>query len=307
VHVLFLFVDGVGIGGEDPAVNPLAAARMPVLRSLFGGEIPFSTDAASPDTRMVRLDATLGVEGLPQSGTGQTSLFTGVNAAALIGKHFGPHPYSSLRPLLASHSLFSRLVASGRRCAFANAFPGRFFRYIAEHPNRVTATTLSALGAGLPLAGAAELIAGSAVSADISGEGWKALGHPETPVITPAEAGERLAGLARRHALVLFEYWHTDRAGHAQVMADAVRVLEGFDEMLGGVLDAMDRATTLLVLTSDHGNVEDLSVKTHTRNPVPALFAGHRADEVSDSLLASSAGRPDLTHVAPALLRSLGV
>lgn len=303
MRVLFLFCDGVGAGDSDPAVNPFRAAELPNLRFLCGGLPPFQAPpAGTTASTLLHLDAALGVAGLPQSGTGQTALFTGVNAARLIGKHFGPYPYSSLRPLLRTQALLPRLVRAGRRCAFANAFPDRFFRYIRDHPARMTATTMSALGAELPLAGEAELAAGKAISADLTAEGWKALGHPEAPVVTLGEAGRRLAEITAAHEFTLFEYWHTDRAGHTQDMAEAVRVLERFDAMLGGVLEHVDPAECLLVLTSDHGNVEDLSVKTHTLRPVPLLLHGRRAGDVAAHILRSSGGAPDLTHVAPAIL-----
>ncbi len=37
MHVLFLFLDGVGLGPADPASNPFAAASYPSLRALAGG------------------------------------------------------------------------------------------------------------------------------------------------------------------------------------------------------------------------------------------------------------------------------
>ena len=127
-----LFLDGVGIGVKDPSVNPLFAARMPALRSLFGGELPSlgRRRISSGTASVLPLDATLGVPGLPQSGTGQTSLFTGVNGAALAGKHFGPHPYSTLKPVIAERSIFRRLREAGKSPLFANAFPQRFFDYL---------------------------------------------------------------------------------------------------------------------------------------------------------------------------------
>ena len=56
------------------------------------------------------VDACLGVEGLPQSGTGQTSIFTGINAPKFIGKHFGPYPYSTLLPEIEEKNIFKSLI-----------------------------------------------------------------------------------------------------------------------------------------------------------------------------------------------------
>jgi hypothetical protein len=277
---------------------------MPVLRSLFGGELPSLARSriSSGAAVVLPLDATLGVPGFPQSGTGQTSLFTGVNGAAVAGKHFGPHPYSTLKPVIAERNIFRRLREGGKSPLFANAFPQRFFDYLGSHRARMTVTTLSATTSGLPLLRAEDLARGRAVSADITNAGWLALGYPDIAVIPPAEAGKRLSVLSREHDFVLFEYWKTDFAGHAMDPREAVNVLETFDAMLGGILDSLDADGTLLLITSDHGNIEDLTTKTHTCNPVPLVLYGAGA--------ASCARRFDadagLTAVTPVLLGYIG-
>jgi 2,3-bisphosphoglycerate-independent phosphoglycerate mutase len=72
-----------------------------------------------------------------------------------------------------------------------------------------------------------------------------------------------------------------------------VRALECVDAFLGGVVDALPGGT-LLVIASDHGNIEDATTG-HTRNPVPVLALGPGAAEVADRTRA-------ITDVAPALL-----
>lgn len=301
MHVLMLFVDGLGMGERDSTANPLCVAHLPALRSMLGGDLPLHdrSHCESKHTVLLPLDATLGVDGLPQSGTGQTALFTGVNGARLIGKHFGPYPYSTLRPIIVERNIIRRLLDRGKSVVFANAFPQRFFDYIMKHPSRRTVTTLSCQSAGIGLMGDRELEAGVAVSADITSEAWEKLGYPGITPVNPETAGERLAYLAARNDFVLFEYWLTDRAGHAQDMSGAVTVLERFDRMLAGLLSAVDLTNTLLVITSDHGNVEDLSTKSHTRNAVPCILHGNQAP-----LLASAIGS-DLTSITPFLLQTL--
>ena len=299
-----LFLDGVGLGVEDPSVKPLFAARMPALRSLFGGELPSLARSriSSGAATVLPLDATLGVPGFPQSGTGQTSLFTGVNGAAVAGKHFGPHPYSTLKPVIAERNIFRRLREGGKSPLFANAFPQRFFDYLGSHRARMTVTTLSATTSGLPLLLAEDLARGRAVSADITNAGWLALGYPDIAVIPPAEAGKRLSVLSREHDFVLFEYWKTDFAGHAMDPREAVNVLETFDAMLGGILDSLDADGTLLLITSDHGNIEDLTTKTHTCNPVPLVLYGAGASSCARRFDADAG----LTAVTPVLLGYIG-
>jgi bisphosphoglycerate-independent phosphoglycerate mutase (AlkP superfamily) len=135
-----------------------------------------------------------------------------------------------------------------------------------------------------------------ALSADITRARWPELGYPELPIVTPEAAGEHLCTIAKKHTFTLFEYWLTDHAGHAQDMAVAVEILERFDALLGGLLKEFDSSESLLILTSDHGNVEDLSTKTHTRNPVPCLAVGKKRKEFLR-------GIRDLTHITPAILK----
>lgn len=302
-----LFLDGVGIGRNDPGVNPFLVAQLPAFRSLSGGGIPTlrSRRFHSGDSAVIPLDATLGIRGLPQSGTGQTSLFVGVNGPRLAGKHFGPFPYSTLRPIIREKNIFRRLLEAGKRPCFANAFPQRYFDYMDRHPSRLTVTSLSCVSSGVPRFGSEELRAGRAISADITNDAWPMLGYPDMPRIEPSEAGQRVLRLIDRHDFVLFEYWRTDKAGHAHSLDDAVRVLEIFDAMLAAIVDGLDVRTTLLVMTSDHGNLEDLSTKTHTRNPVPLYLFGHRHAEFAALIQGRSKRPPSLRSISPTILRLL--
>lgn len=298
-----LFLDGVGIGTDNASVNPLVVAELPALRALLGGFPPVDGHRTYHDIRasLLPLDANLGVDGLPQSGTGQTALFTGENGPAIAGRHFGPYPYSTLKPIIAEKNIFRRLQEAGASVCFANAFPDRFFAWAARQRSRLTVTTLSCMTSGIPLAREQDLLGGRAVSADITGAGWHALGHPAVPVISPQEAGRRLAALVSEHDFVLFEYWHTDHAGHHRNMEEAVDVLQRFDGMLEGILSSLTMDDTLLFVTSDHGNIEDLSVKSHTRNPVPGILAGAGHGVLAEKLRATPSGG-DLTQVTPLLV-----
>ena len=295
---MFLFLDGVGIGAMNPDANPFFRAQLPHMRSILGGALPhtrlsrISVDAGE----LVPLNSTLGVPGLPQSGTGQAALFTGVNAARKIGKHFGPHPTTTLHPLLQEKNIFRRLKSAGKSVCFVNAFPKQFFEYVNTGTRRLTVTTLSCRYADVPLLGAEELRRNDAVSADLTRSRWSDLGYPEFHAITPAESGRHLARIALKHDFTLFEFWLTDVAGHSRDMTRAVEVLERFDEFLGGVLEDFDAASTLLILTSDHGNIEDLATKSHTRNPVPCVALGTRHREFLT-------GVKSLIHITPSIVR----
>jgi 2,3-bisphosphoglycerate-independent phosphoglycerate mutase len=300
LRTIFLFLDGLGLGRTDPDVNPIFRARLPHLRSLLGGKLPhlglrrISSDRAVA----IPLNATLGIAGLPQSGTGQATLFTGVNAAKLMGKHFGPYPATTLHPLIEASNIFREFKSKALSVCFANAFPRQFFEYASSGKRRLSVTTLSCRFADVALYDADALGRDEAVSADITRARWPELGYPDLPVITPREAGKHLWGMTARHSFTLFEYWLTDYAGHGRDMATAVETLERFDGMLGGLLEDFDPKECTLILTSDHGNIEDLSTKSHTRNPVPCILAGRRHRELSSVL-------KNLAHVTPALLASV--
>src|SRR5712692_4882 len=275
-RVLMLFLDGVGIGRADKKINPFFAAELTELRGLFEGELPQLSRRTihSPSASVVPLNATLGVPGLPQSGTGQTALFTGINAAKFIGKHYGPYPYSSLRPVISEQNIFRKLSRLGRKVFYANAYPQRYFDHLTNHKSRITVTVMAWLESGFSLNDYSKLQQEKALAADITNERWVKLGFGDVPVISPTQAGRRLVSMLEDFDFVLYEYFYTDHAGHSQSMENAVAVLQMVDGFLGGILAALDPKKDLLIVTSDHGNIEDLSRKSHTRNPVPLITVG---------------------------------
>ena len=96
MSILFVFLDGVGLAPPGPD-NPLSTVPMPHLRELLGGPLVLDGVVQIANLHYSALDACLGVPGLPQSATGQTALFTGLNAPALVGDHVSAHPTAPLR------------------------------------------------------------------------------------------------------------------------------------------------------------------------------------------------------------------
>jgi hypothetical protein len=256
--------------------------------------------ALSGDDRLARpIDATLGVEGLPQSGTGQATLFTGVNCAEIVGRHFGPFPHSATHDVLASQSVFRRLqklLGSEQAAAFANAYPPRFFEF-ARGRGRWTVTTRACMEAGVEVRGIEALRRGRAVTADLTGAAWRDHLDLDVEVHDVAEAGRRLVDLHRDYAFTLYEYFLTDKVGHGRIDLPADDLLGQLDAFFAAVTDRLDPATESLVVTSDHGNLEDLSVSTHTRNPVPLLVTGWAAPYFRDA--------GSLADVTPAIVQAL--
>lgn len=293
-----VFLDGVGIGDRDPDHNPFFRARMGWLQPAIG-ELPSldrpGTSGAS--ARAFPVDATLGVEGTPQSGTGQTSLLTGRNAARLFGRHFGPWTPVALRPLLSRENLLVRSLAGAVPTAFANAYPRGWPGTLPSR--RLAAPPLAARAAGLLTRHEEHLLRGDAVASEIVHGPWRRhLGPDDLPDVTPEEAGIRLAGITMRHRLTFFAHYGTDYAGHRGGMDGAVRALERVDAFLGGLEAGLRDAATFLVI-SDHGNVEDVRTG-HTLNPALGLAVGPGASELATAIRS-------LTDVAGAVLRWLGV
>lgn len=317
--LLFIFLDGIGLGAASDD-NPFASAETPHLRALIGRPLIDGPEIVEDDLLFRGIDATMGVEGLPQSATGQTALFTGVNAAQAVGMHVATYPTAPLREILAQHSLFKRAAEAGRRVTFANPFHDVYWQAVEQGRARLSATTLAIKASGVPFRSLADLERGEAVFWDITHEVAR-LGRPprrlranrhssETdqaiadpppfpfPPIPAGEAGRRLAALAAQHHLTLYESFLSDLAGHRRLAPRAEQVIETIDAFLGGVLRHRAPQTTL-ILTSDHGNLETRSFKGHTLNPVPLLVAGPGTAHFFTVR--------DITHIAPAILHILDV
>jgi len=282
--VVLIFVDGLGLGQNDPSRNPLA--RLP------GGFLGiYRADGADPPQGRVHagglllgLDAALGVDGLPQSATGQTTLLTGVNAARELGRHLYGFPNQALRSLIMEHSILKQAAERGLKACFLNAYRPRFFEIgeaIWEKPLSVTTWTNRA--AGLPFFTLEDVVARASIYQDFSNESLRARGF-DVPVFTPEEAGTILARRARDFDFLLYEYFRTDGAGHAQEMEGAVREIERLERFVKSALAGIDLAETLVILTSDHGNIEDLSVKAHTGNPALTILWGRGAEDAAARL-----------------------
>jgi hypothetical protein len=297
-RILFVFLDGVGLGPPGPH-NPFSVHEPGSLYRL-SDETPWTHDLSPRSTprRLVRpLDATLGIEGLPQSGTGQASLFTGLNCAAQVGRHFGPFPHSATHEVLDDQNLFHHVQAlapTPAPTAFANAFPPQFFD---ASSRRSTVTTRCCAGANVPLRDLEALRSGRAVAADLTAQAWRDTLHLDVSPQTAAQAAQALFATHRDHVLTLFEYFRTDKVGHRRGDLTPEVVLERLDVFFGRLLDLLDPTRDTLVVTSDHGNLETTTHTQHTRHPVPLFVHGWAAPCFAEAR--------DLTDVTPAIVEAL--
>lgn len=291
MSVLLIFVDGLGIGDDNPGVNPLGRARTTHLKAAWGH---IQAPAVRAGALVVPTDATLNVEGLPQSATGQTTLFTGINAARRVGCHVHGFCTRALAEILDRSSIFARISQGNGRATFANAYTPEFFR---GERRFLSVTTVAMQLAGLRFRDLGDLARGEAVFHDMTNRTLRQRGY-DLPEVHPREAGRRLARLALAHDFTLYEHFQTDQAGHDRDMDRGIHLLEQLDRLLDAVLEASSSDELLVILTSDHGNVEDLSTRTHTKNLVPTMLWGHDREVVAEGL-------HTLADITPAVLRYL--
>ncbi|WP_204141099.1 alkaline phosphatase family protein [Halomicronema sp. CCY15110] len=293
---ILLFLDGVGLG-DRATDNPLAIPEhTPFLSQLLGSPLVRELSVRQPQVLAKPIDARLGIPGLPQSATGQTTLYTGMNAAKFRGHHQSGFANGSLRQLIEAHSLFRQVMQLGGTATLANLYSPAYFEAIAQRRIRYAVGTLVNLTAQLPFRMQSEYEQEQAIFWDITGELAAARGIITAPPISPAVAGQRLAALGGRHTFTLFECFLPDYAGHRQDWGAAIAVLQRVDQCVEKLVENLPTNVTL-VITSDHGNVENLTTKRHTLNAVPLIAIGPNAQDFHPI--------HDLTGVATAIMQSL--
>ena len=295
--VLLIFIDGVGIGKEDYEFNPFFKYGFKTFSDILG-EIPSlkKQELVKDNIFLFPSDARLGIEGLPQSGTGQTSIFCGVNAAKIVGKHFGPYPYSTLIPIISEKNIFKYYLLKNERAFFVNAYPRVFFDYIKSGKSRLSVTTLSCKLNGMRLNRVSDVRRGKAITAEITNERWNIKLKYNLPVIRPKTAAKRLLKIASQHSFTAYEYFLTDHIGHGRYDGEVEKTINVLDEFLYSVITELDKKNITLIICSDHGNFEDLSIKTHTLNPSLTITAGRYAEILYKEI-------KDISQIKPAIIK----
>lgn len=293
MSLLLIFVDGLGMGTRGPH-NPLdllGPAAAPLAH--FQDE-----ETSLPhEGVLVRTDARLGVEGRPQSASGQTTILTGINAPAILGYHKQGFPNEEMREIIREHSIFLQLKRAGvGPNVFANTYTERFF---STRPRWVSATTVAVEAAGIPFRRVEDLREGRAVYHDFTNRLLVEAGE-DVPLRTPEEAAGVLAEVSSEHRFTLYEHFLTDRMGHEQNFEGALTVLSNLARFVRAVLEMVDLGRRTVLLTSDHGNVEDLSVRNHTLNPVPTLCWGPGRRLVANRVRTLADITPTICHILTA-------
>lgn len=290
MSVLLFFIDGLGIGRRGPH-NPLDGLEGAAPLAIFQDEEPQIPYRGI----LVRTDATLGISGRPQSASGQTTILTGVNAPQFLGYHKQGFPNKALLDIIEEHSIFLQLKRAGvEPNTFANAYTRRFFE---GRPRWVSATTAAMQAARMRFRDTEDLRRGRAVFQDFTNRMLIEKGE-DVPPRTPEEAAGILAEISREHRFTLYEYFITDKVGHLQDMEGARLVLLELAQLLRSLLSKLDLTQATVIMTSDHGNIEDLSSRNHTLNPVPTLVWGADALRFADRIRS-------LADITPAIMETL--
>lgn len=288
--VLLIFLDGVGIGVKNES-NPFSDIENLEPLANFRG---ISSDIIFRG-RLIPTDARLGVEGRPQSASGQTTIYTGINAPKTLGYHKQGFPNEALREIIYEHSIFLQLKRKKiEPNVFANAYTPRFF---SETPRWKSATTCAVEAAGMQFRRLPDLLGKKALFHDFTNEDLRQRGF-DAPLFSPTEAAGILADLTDNYRFTLYEHFITDKIGHDRDFERARIHLPLVAEFIRETLQRVNLENTTVILTSDHGNIEDLSVRNHTLNDVPTIVWGRKKDETAKKI-------KDLTDITPAILEVL--
>ena len=288
--VLLFFIDGLGIGARNEE-NPLAITEnLAPLAHFIGEQCEVIFDGV-----MIPTNPRLGVEGRPQSASGQTTILTGVNAPKILGFHKQGFPNEALREVLAENSIFLQLKKLKiEPNIFVNAYTPQFFT---EKPRWKSATTCAVEAARLQFRRLPDLHGRKALFHDFTNETLRERGF-DAPLFSPVEAAEILADLTKNHRFTLYEHFLTDKIGHDRDFERARIHLPLLAEFIRASLQRIDLERATVILTSDHGNIEDLSVRNHTLNNVPTIVWGRRNREISAKI-------KDLTDITPVIIELL--
>ncbi len=109
--------------------------------------------------------------------------------------------------------------------------------------------------------------------------------YDEKPEMSAAEVARRFVEeLANGYGFAVVNFANPDMVGHSGVIPAVVKAVEATDNALGEVVDAVERAGGVSLVTADHGNAEQLLEEdgesphtAHTTNPVPLIVTDEGA------------------------------
>lgn len=295
MRMIFIFLDGVGIGKSNSS-NPFYLANSKYLPF-------FNKNNILPDgTPLKAIDPLLGIEGLPQSATGQTTLFTGKNIPSILNEHRGSYPNQLMRKIILKKNLFSILKENKIKAKFINVYPvyaklfttkhirinedGKFL-FSNEFPTifkrRISTTTCMMLANNAIPFKEKDISNENSIYQDFSNKLLIEKGL-KLQEFSPEKAAEIIFKLSRKYDFILYEYFQTDIFGHNRSFKDCLELIKKLDRLIGKLISLLNNNQDTLLITSDHGNIEDCSTKSHTTNPVPIIIWGNKSDKLRERI-----------------------
>jgi 2,3-bisphosphoglycerate-independent phosphoglycerate mutase len=129
------------------------------------------------------------------------------------------------------------------------------------------------------------------------------------PEMSAGEVCSKLIGEIKsdKNDYIVCNFANPDMVGHTGVMEAAVKAIETVDECVGRVIESLDPARHVAIITADHGNAEDMidyenggPQTAHTTNPVPCILV----DSDYDGALIEGGSLRDF---APTICNYMGV
>jgi len=129
------------------------------------------------------------------------------------------------------------------------------------------------------------------------------------PEMSAAEVTDKLVAAITGggYDLIIVNYANPDMVGHTGSLPAAIKAAEAIDACLARLEQAVTEARGLLLITADHGNLEEMrdpasgqAHTQHTTNPVPLVLTGPGAERFT-----LHDGR--LCDIAPTLLQFMGI
>jgi 2,3-bisphosphoglycerate-independent phosphoglycerate mutase len=306
--IFYIFLDGIGMGKFDEKINPFARYAQGIFSPLGGKSIE---DAHLPKLKsklhFIKTDAHLGVAGLPQSATGQTAIWTGVNGAKVLGRHVSGFPTITLRKIISKYSMLKVLNENKIHADFLNCFTAPYLKHVEDKPKLVSASTLVQLASQRPLKTMDDLRAGRGLYMDLTHDILRQVAMDflpqDDPLLAPRNPrslGSSIFQMFEDYELTIYEYFLTDKVGHAMDWDKAKIIIDNLEAFFFGLLENLDPTKDTLIVTSDHGNMEDLSQKNHTENMVPTILYGKLADSYAENI-------QSLQDIVPQIYKTFGL
>jgi hypothetical protein len=138
--------------------------------------------------------------------------------------------------------------------------------------------------AGMTLRTWADLRSGDSLTGTMTNElearfNWEGLRQAPLPVWRPEEAARILVKLAKQSDFTFYKYQLPDLVSHTGRVELARSVFETIEAFLWAVLNLVDPMKTIVIITSDHGHLEQVSfTRGHPKSKVPTWYFGPDAE-----------------------------